>query len=87
MKIILWGIQVAVFYLFTLAVASIPAGSVTAVGRWTGLFIRLVLPGRRRIAEDNIRQALPYMKRQPEWTCTLETAEEKIGRASCRERV
>jgi len=76
MKKILWGIQAAVFYLFTLAVASIPAGSVTAVGRWTGLFIRLVLPGRRRIAEDNIRQALPYMKRQPEWTCTLETAEE-----------
>lgn len=76
MKKAIWLIQVAVFYLFTMAVASIPARSVTVVGRWTGLFIRRVLPGRRRIAEDNIRQALPYMRRQPEWTCTLETAEE-----------
>jgi Kdo2-lipid IVA lauroyltransferase/acyltransferase len=35
-----------------------------------------LLAKRRRIAVDNIRQALPFMKRHSAWTCTLETPEE-----------
>ncbi len=75
MKRIVWALQVVVFYLFTLAVSVVPARLVTAAGRLTGLFIMWILPSRRRIAIDNISQALPYMRQQPEWTCTLETPE------------
>lgn len=76
MKRLTWTVQAAVFYLFTLVVACIPGRMVTLAGRLTGLFIMRLLPGRRRIAIDNIRQALPYMQQSPEWTCPLETPEE-----------
>jgi KDO2-lipid IV(A) lauroyltransferase len=42
----------------------------------TGLTMHFMMPFRRRIAVDNIRQTLSYMRCQPEWTCTLETPEE-----------
>ena len=76
MKQIFWALQTAFFYLFTLAVSTIPVRLVPHVGRLTGLLMLRLLPGRRRIAVDNIRQALPYMQQSPEWTCTLQPPEE-----------
>lgn len=76
MKRISWALQAVVFYLFTLAISYISAGRVSSAGRLTGLLLFRLLPGRRRVAIDNIRQALPHMQQSPEWTCPLETPEE-----------
>ena len=76
MKRISWALQAAIFYLFTLAVSYVPARLIPRAGRLTGLLMLRLLPGRRRIAVDNIRQALPFMKRHPSWAGTFETAEE-----------
>ncbi|MBC8018183.1 MAG: lysophospholipid acyltransferase family protein [Verrucomicrobia bacterium] len=76
MKQISWALQAAIFYLFTLAVSYVPARLIPRAGRLTGLLMLRLLPGRRRIAVDNIRQALPFMKRHPAWCGTQETAEE-----------
>ncbi len=75
MKRISWALQTVVFYLFTLAISYIPASLVLSAGRLTGLLMFRLLPGRRRVAVDNIRQALPYMQHSPEWNCSLETPE------------
>lgn len=76
MKKVLWVLQSAVFYLFTWAISVIPHGSVQTVGRLLGLGMSRLLARRRRIAVDNIRQALPFMKRHSAWSCTLGTPEE-----------
>jgi KDO2-lipid IV(A) lauroyltransferase len=76
MKRLLWTIQAALFYCFTLAVSSIPACLVPRAGLLTGKLLFRLLSGRRRIAIDNIRQALPFMKQHPAWSSTLGTAEE-----------
>ncbi len=81
MKRIVWLLQAAVFYLFTLSMSAIPAGRVATAGRMLGLLMHRLLPGRRRIARDNIRQALAFMKRHPDWSSSLDTAEE-IARQS-----
>jgi KDO2-lipid IV(A) lauroyltransferase len=81
LKRCIWAVQAAFFYLFTLTVSYIPAGCVPRAGRLTGLLMRWLLPGRLRIAVDNIRQALPYMKQHPAWSGAMETAEE-IARQS-----
>jgi KDO2-lipid IV(A) lauroyltransferase len=59
-----------------MAVALIPERSVNAVGRLTGRILYRLLSNRRRIAIDNIRQALPFMKGHPHWTGRFETAED-----------
>jgi Kdo2-lipid IVA lauroyltransferase/acyltransferase len=76
MKRISWALQAALFYLFTLVISSIPASLVPCFGRLAGLFLFHLLSGRRRVAIENIRQALPYMQQSPEWTCTLHSPEE-----------
>jgi len=76
MKHLLWALQIAVFYLFTWTIAAIPQSSVQTAGRRLGLAMSILLAKRRRIAVDNIRQALPFMRRHPAWSCTLETPEE-----------
>jgi KDO2-lipid IV(A) lauroyltransferase len=76
MKRIFWALQVALLYLFTLVVSSMPRQLVPYAGRLTGLFMLRVMRVRYRIAVDNIRQALPQMRQSPEWTCTLQTPEE-----------
>lgn len=75
MKQIVWKLQTGFFYLFTLIVAYIPRQLVRPAGRLTGLLMCRLLFERRRVAEENIRRCLPYLKQQPEWTCTLETPE------------
>lgn len=76
MKRISWALQAALFYLFTLTISFIPARFVPQAGRLAGLLLLHLLPGRRRIAVDNIRQALPHMRQSPNWTCTLQTPED-----------
>ena len=76
MKRIVWAIQAALFYLFTLFVAALPRSQSGRIGKNIGAFLFNVLHSRRSIAIDNIRQALPFMKRHPSWTGTFETAEE-----------
>lgn len=75
MKRLIWRVQAALFYLFTMAVAAIPARLVAAAGRMSGLVMFHLLPGRRRVAVDNIRRALLHMQQSPEWDCALQTPE------------
>jgi len=81
MKKILWTLQIAAFYLFTRVIAAIPDSFVPAAGRCIGLCMSRLLAKRRRIAADNILQALPFMKRHPSWSGPLETPDE-INRQS-----
>jgi len=76
MKRLAWRIQAALFYLFTLAAAMIPERAVPPAGTAVGGLMARLLAKRRRIAIDNIRQALPFMTRHPDWTCPLGTPEE-----------
>ena len=81
MKKSIWLIQAAFFYLFTLFVAALPRSQSGRIGKNIGAFLYNILHKRRSIAIDNIRQALPFMKRHPAWTGVFETAEE-IARAT-----
>jgi len=76
MKNSIWFIQAAFFYLFTLFVAALPRSQSIRIGKNIGAFLYNILHSRRSIAIDNIRQALPFMKRHPSWTGAFETAEE-----------
>ena len=73
---ILWAIQAAAFYLFTWAMAAIPRRFSHTTGRLIGLLMYRLLAWRRTNSIDNIRQALPYMKRHPAWAGVFDTAEE-----------
>jgi KDO2-lipid IV(A) lauroyltransferase len=75
MKQIYWALQAALFYLFTLTASCIPVRFVHHAGRLTGLLMLCFLPGRRRVAVDNIRQALPFMTRHPAWACPFDSPE------------
>ena len=75
MKQVFWIVHASLFYLFTWVVSFVPERTVLHAGRLTGLLMFRLLPGRRRIAVDNIRQALPFMRRHPAWSCSLDTPE------------
>jgi len=75
MKRILWSVQATMFYLLTLAGALLPAGLMQPAGKAAGSLMARLLPKRRGIAVDNIRRALPYMMKRPDWTCPLDTPE------------
>ena len=55
--------------------ATIPQSSIHTTGRKIGHLLFRLLAKRREIAIDNIRQALPFMKRHPAWSSRLETSE------------
>ncbi|MBK5274999.1 MAG: lysophospholipid acyltransferase family protein [Desulfuromonadales bacterium] len=76
MKRISWAVQASLFYLFTLTLSFIPRGLVTRAGQLTGMGMFILLPKRRSVAVDNIRQALPHMQLSPDWNCPLATPEE-----------
>jgi KDO2-lipid IV(A) lauroyltransferase len=75
MKRILWGLQTAVFYISTWALAIIPGQYILTAGRLTGRILYRVLSNRRRIAVDNIRQALPFMKTHPAFSSPMKSPE------------
>lgn len=76
MKRGLWLIQAAIFYLFTRFIAALPRSKSTRIGINSGKFLFNVLHSRRTIALDNIRLALPFMKKHASWTGSFESAEE-----------
>ena len=76
MKQIIWAIQAAAFYLFTWAMATIPQRFFRSTGRTIGHALFSLLAKRRGIAIENIRLALPFMKRHPSWTGSFDTAED-----------
>ncbi len=76
MKKTVWLLQAVLFYIFTLFVATLPRSQSNRIGRKIGTFLFNILHSRRSIAIDNIRQALPFMKRHLSWTGIYETPEE-----------
>jgi KDO2-lipid IV(A) lauroyltransferase len=76
MKEVIWRLQAALFYLFTLFVSALPRSQSFRIGRRIGLILFGLLASRRAIAIDNISKALPFMKNHPAWTGEFETAEE-----------
>ncbi|GFE62565.1 lysophospholipid acyltransferase family protein [Geobacter sp. AOG2] len=75
MKRLFWSVQTALFYLFTLAAAAIPGSLIPPAGKAIGGLMALFLRKRRGIAVDNIRRALPFMTKHPDWTCPLDAPE------------
>ena len=65
---IFWIIQAAGFYCLTLLAAKLPAALTDRLGALVGFIIASTVPGRRRIAMDNIDGALPYLKGHPLWS-------------------
>ncbi|MDD2897409.1 MAG: lysophospholipid acyltransferase family protein [Desulfuromonadaceae bacterium] len=76
MNKLIWLLQAALFYMFTLFVAALPRSQSTRIGTTIGIFLYNVLRSRRTIAIENIGLALPYMMRHPSWTGRFETAEQ-----------
>lgn len=79
MKKISWMLQTAVFYIVTWIVAYLPLFISDSFGRLVGLGIYWLIPFRRKIAIDNIRQALPAMTASPLWNYHT-TDPQKIAR-------
>ncbi len=76
MKNVMWAIQAVVFYLFTLAFSLLPKNLVRPVGHLIGTLGFALIPKRRHIAINNIRQALPAMTKEPDWNFSSHTPEE-----------
>jgi len=76
MKRVLWAVHAAIFYILTLVAALLPASFTYRLGTSAGLLIPRLIPKRRVIAVDNIRQALPFMKAHPLWNSSCDSAEE-----------
>lgn len=83
MKSVIWSIQAALFYLFTLVFAILPERLVAPVGQLIGRMLAALIPKRRHIAIDNIRRALPAMTENPDWNFPLRTPEEIASRMYC----
>jgi len=67
MKQILWAIQTALFYCFTLVAAFLPAAAIDRMGALAGRLVPCIVPKRRTIVLANINRALPFMKAHPLW--------------------
>jgi Kdo2-lipid IVA lauroyltransferase/acyltransferase len=76
MKTLIWFIQAALFYLFTLVFAILPECAVRPTGLLIGRLSAILIPKRRKIAIENIRLALPAMKKNPDWNFPALTPEE-----------
>lgn len=79
MKKVIWSIQAVVFYLFTLVFSLLPKSLIRPVGCLIGTLAFVLIPKRRHIAINNIRQALPAMTTKPDWNFPHH-APEKITR-------
>lgn len=80
MKRVIWQIQAALFYLFTLMVALLPSPVADRAGQLAGAALFHLLPKRRAIARDNIEQALPYMKAHNLWNTPADRDAGRITR-------
>jgi KDO2-lipid IV(A) lauroyltransferase len=75
-KNVLWIIQTAVFYIFTLLFAFVPDCLVKPIGQFTGKMGAILIRRRRHIAVENIRQAFPFIKKKSHWDKQVDTPEE-----------
>lgn len=78
MKALLWFIQAIIFYLFTIAFAILPERYTSLAGIILGRLSAVLIPKRRQIALDNIRQALPTMMKDPNWNLQDQTPEKIV---------
>jgi KDO2-lipid IV(A) lauroyltransferase len=76
MKTIIWPIQAALFYLFTLAFALLPKRLAGPTGRLIGRMGAFLIRKRRTTAIENINLALPAMTQKPDWDFPRKTPEE-----------
>lgn len=76
MKTIIWPIQAAVFYLFTLVFAILPERLTQPAGRLIGSISAFLIRKRRTTAIENIALALPAMTKKQDWNSPLQTPEE-----------
>jgi Kdo2-lipid IVA lauroyltransferase/acyltransferase len=83
MKRVMWSIQAVVFYLFTLAFSTLPKFLVRPVGFLIGRLGFLLIQKRRRIAIDNVRQALPAMRKRADCNLSTQTPEEIARKMFC----
>ena len=67
MKQVVWALQTALFYCFTLVAALLPRSITYRMGALTGRVIPKFLPKRRDVVISNISNALPFMKSHPLW--------------------
>jgi KDO2-lipid IV(A) lauroyltransferase len=76
MKRIIWAIQAALFYLFTIIFAFLPERLARPTGQLIGKISTLIVRKRHHTAIDNISQALPVMMQKSDWNFPLHTPEE-----------
>jgi KDO2-lipid IV(A) lauroyltransferase len=76
MKTIIWPIQAAVFYLFTLAFALLPERFTGPAGQLIGRMSAFLIRRRRTTAIENINLALPAMSKKPDWNFPRQSPEE-----------
>ncbi len=62
-----WKVQAAVFYCLTLVGALIPVAATERGGAVVGSVIWRILPKRRDIVQDNLKEALGYLGAHPLW--------------------
>lgn len=67
MKNTFWRLQANLFYLLTLVASRVPEPIAYRCGSLAGLLIPYIVPKRRTIIVDNIRQSLPFMKSHHLW--------------------
>lgn len=83
MKNMIWSIQAAVFYIFTLALSLLPKSLVRPAGHLIGAMGFIMIPARRHVAINNIRQSLPTLMKQPGWDLQSHTPEKITRQMFC----
>lgn len=84
-KEIRWYLETALFLAVSYVVALVPDSLGLTVGKWLGRLFFVLIPGRRKVAIDNIAKSLPFLESQPGWaggtpeSIALETFE-NLGR-------
>jgi KDO2-lipid IV(A) lauroyltransferase len=76
MKKIIWAIQAALFYLFTLMFALLPERLARPTGRLIGKVSALIIRKRHHTAIENISQALPVIRDKTDGDFPFQTPEE-----------
>ncbi|QXE92610.1 lysophospholipid acyltransferase family protein [Geomonas subterranea] len=67
MQRLFWMLEAAVFYCLTLLVAVTPAAILKCCVPPLGFVLSRLIPGRRTVVADNLKNALPYLKKHPLW--------------------
>ncbi|UPU34637.1 lysophospholipid acyltransferase family protein [Geomonas paludis] len=68
MQRLFWMLQAAVFYCLTLLVAVTPGAILDRCVIPLGFVLSRLIPGRRTVVADNLKNALPFLEQHPLWT-------------------